>query len=876
MQNLKRTLLLLSLAAMMTLSLMPLSIVKAQQQPLFKVTIIAPGNANLVRRQWGQIFANSLQQLGIDAKLLYLNWAPVYDRVLTPLPENVGKTYDQGGYDIQLIGWTPGLKPEPRQVYYGGDPAFFAPDGQNYYLWNNTEANLLLDEFITATDPAVQEQKLQKWQSVYFREMPSSQIMYSSNHAAVTPELGNYAWIFFNVQPSPQWLTGKTSVVYCSTGEIESLLAPLSNSWYDTIIFSQINDGLEVVNNAGENIPALVESFDVSTDGFDWTYNLRSGVKWHDLYDFTADDVLFSLWALMNPAVGSQFVGYYQSVYGNRIKFTWENGTATWLNSTATPAKLGSITATDPLTVDFTLPELAIGKPYGYISPFLLSFANNIIPKHIFESMPAADWTTSVFNTGFGGPVTVPGITNSTYNGPIGTGPYKWVEFNPTAQIVHLQKFNQFWNRTQLEAIGQFGVTDYYVRFVADRTSAIAALENEEVDMLDPNYQLQTELIRPLTIDPSWAKVVLLEGSGRQEIGYNMRHPIFGTGVDTPLGKSDPARSAEAARYVRTAFDYAIPRQLIIDNLLSGFGRPAATPITPIQPYYNSSVTARPYDLAQAKHFLELAGYTVPSPPPPQTLPPITLGMSAVISGCFTGANGNPLSNRELLLMETTDNSTYKTSSVMIGRTTTDLSGWYTFTVTPSSTGTHYYYLFDRQAVAGTEWRYVAMMYVTSPQDLPVDLEMRLAAIESRLDALEIQLNELQNELASLEAQFAALNETLRSEITNIGTKLDDMKNQLEALTSQIEDLKVQLNALGATSDEITSLIAQIDDLETSISNVEADIADASSTLSNHVYDSDAKLDATTTIVYGALGIGIVGVVIALIAIAFSRRKPTP
>jgi ABC-type transport system substrate-binding protein len=59
-----------------------------------------------------------------------------------------------------------------------------------------------------------------------------------------------------------------------------------------------------------------------------------------------------------------------------------------------------------------------------------------------------------------------------------------------------------------------------------------------------------------------------------------MRHPVFGTGTETPLGKSNPERAAEAARYVRQAFDYLIPRQLIIDNLISGL----ATPGSPLQP----------------------------------------------------------------------------------------------------------------------------------------------------------------------------------------------------------------------------------------------------------------------------------------------------
>ena len=489
---------------MMTFSLMPLGIIKAQQQPLFKVTLIAPGNANLVRRQWGQIFANSLQQLGIDARLVFLGWGPVYDRVLTPPLENVGKTYDNGGYDIQLIGWTPGLFPEPRQLYYGGDPSFFAPSGQNYPLWNNTESNTLLDTFITSTNTTLQELTLQKWQSVYFREVPASQIMYQSNHALVDPDLEGYDWIYFNAQPSPEWLNWTANpqpeVVYASTGELLALVPPLSNSWYDTIVFTPIYNGLEQVNNLKQNIPALVIDKNSSTDGFRWTYNLRPGVKWHDLFDFNADDILYSMYALMNSATGSQFVGYFQSVFGNQVKFKWLNGTTTTLG---TGTRIGTMNATNPLRVDFSLPVLALGKPFGYIDPYLLAFGNNIIPKHIFEKIPPAQWATSVFNTGVGSM----NVGGTVYTGPIGTGPYKWVDFNAPAQVIHLQKFDQYWNRTQLEALGQFDVTDYYIRYIADKTSAIAALKNDEVDMLDINYQMQTEVITPGAFDPAWGRV---------------------------------------------------------------------------------------------------------------------------------------------------------------------------------------------------------------------------------------------------------------------------------------------------------------------------------------------------------------------------------
>jgi peptide/nickel transport system substrate-binding protein len=657
---------------------------------LFSVTIIAPGNANLLRRQWTQVFASNLQQLGIDAKVVYLGWTSVYDRALTPSAEFVGKTYDQNGYDILALGWTPGLGAEPRQLYYGGDPAFFAPTGQNYYLWNDAQSNSLLDQFITSTSDSEKASLLSQWQKLYIDQMPASQIMYQQAPVVVNPVIGNLytpktggeGWLYFNAQPYPQLLTrsdGKTSLTYCSTGEIDALNPPESNSWYDVIITSPIYDGLAeawpTLNGLSDlQTPALLSSWSHSTDGMTWTFNCRQGVTWHDGEAFTADDVVFSMWALMNSATGSQFAGYYQSVYGDNTKFTYSDGTSATLGS---GTRQGSITAIDKNTVQLTLPVLALGKPFGYFEPYLLSFANNIIPKHIFSNIAPADWATSPFNTGQGSMT----INGKTYTGPVGTGPYKWVNYDPVAQVVHLERNDNYWNATALKTNGLFQIKDYYIRFIADKTSALAALKNGEVDMLDYNYQMQTDIP---SIDSSWGKVIKLDGVGRQEFGYNMQHPIFGTGVNTPLGKSDPSKAAEAAKDIRIAFDFAIPRQLIIDNLLSGYGVSGATPMLPTQPFYDTTVTSRPYDLTQAKHYLELAGY---SPP--------TIGSTGVVNiqGILNDADGSPKPNTTVILSSTKENST--SSLTEVAHTITDDNGFYSFTITPADSGSYYYYLTD-------------------------------------------------------------------------------------------------------------------------------------------------------------------------------------
>jgi ABC-type transport system substrate-binding protein len=610
---------------------------------------------------------------------------------------------------------------EPRQTYYGGDVAFFAPTGQNYYLWNNTESNNLLDDFITSTSDSEKASDLSQWQKLYFDEMPASQIMYQAAPVVINPVIGNLytpptggeGWLYFNAQPYPQLLTrsdSKTSITYCSTSEIQALNPPESNSWYDVIVTAPIYDGLAEAWPTLSGIsdletPALLTSWSPSADGFTWTFNCRQGVTWHDGQPFSADDVVFSLWALMNPDIGSQFVGYYQSVYGDNVKFTYSDGTSVTLgNGTRT----GTITATDKNTVTAHLPVLANGKPYGYFEPYLLSFANNIIPKHILENIAPADWSTSPFNTGQGS-VTINGVT---YTGPVGTGPYKWVSYDPVAQVVHLERYDNYWNATGLKAMGLFQIKDYYIRYIADKTSALAALKNGEVDMLDYNYQMQTDVP---TIDSSWGRVINLDGVGRQEFGYNMQHPIFGTGVDTPLGKSDPTRAAEAARDVRIAFDYAIPRELIINNLLAGYGKPGATPMLPTQAFYENSVTARPYDLSQARHYLELAGYS----------PPTTSGLTIInLSGILNDTSGAPKPDATATLMETTDNSTFPNSLQAVSHTTTDVNGFYSFTISPTAAGTYYYYLLDDST--GT-YTYLGSYAVSAPS--PFNLTLVLAIV---------------------------------------------------------------------------------------------------------------------------------------------------
>jgi KaiC/GvpD/RAD55 family RecA-like ATPase len=91
-----------------------------------------------------------------------------------------------------------------------------------------------------------------------------------------------------------------------------------------------------------------------------------------------------------------------------------------------------------------------------------------------------------------------------------------------------------------------------------------------------------------------------------------MRHPVFGSGVDTPLGKSNPSMAAEAARHVRKAISHLIPRDKIANELLGSVGVQLASFLGPAWGlWYNKDLKPDSYDNNTAAAELRAAGYTV-------------------------------------------------------------------------------------------------------------------------------------------------------------------------------------------------------------------------------------------------------------------------
>ena len=769
---------LLIILASPILTINTLTLVNAQTTYLFKITIVAPGGANLLRRQWGLIIANSFQAVGIDARVVFLGWDGVYDRILTPTDTSlIGKTWDEGGWDALLIGWTPGSPVAPYagtfQIYYSAN----TPPNSNYYLWNNSESDADIDTFMSQGYNDAGIAAFKDWQAIQFDDLPASQIFYTQAIMAADIDLdfNGYEWIFDNIGPTPQYLSEMTEVVLSTTGELLDLNPPLSNSWYDTLVFNPVFDSLFGLNSEFAYVPNIATTYNKSPDGRIYDYTIRPGIMFHDGVELTADDILFSYLGYLNPATASQQSAFTAGYIGEDITFNWLNGTTTRLvidlaggvgyypaNDTTENDRKATITAVDQYSVRIEIADFGeTGLPSATFHPEGDGLA--ILPKHVLEAVPFSEWKTHTFDTGVG----TYEANGQTFSGPIGSGPYVFVSYDSTNALATLEKFDDYWNKTALENDGMFGVTTYYVKYVAGKDSAIADLRNGVAQILDQNYQLQNDYVAG---NLDFAKAYLLAGSGLQQLGYNMQHPIFGTGVDTPLGQSDPSQAALAAKYVRQAFDYLIPRQLIIDNLCAGLAEPGAVHVNPVSPYANEDIAARDYDPEAAKTLLAMAGYNVGvTPPPPTTTASYLLGQTIVVTGTF--ATDTVASQEEggivALLEMSTDDATW----TPVAQTITTTGGYYELLYTPTATGTYYL----RVTLTGVGALTAAISSASGPDFQYSGLT--LAVEPQTTESTEVSV-------VSLQSQITAATSSLTTQVASLNTQLTTLNSQLSSMTT--------------------------------------------------------------------------------------------
>lgn len=174
----------------------------------------------------------------------------------------------------------------------------------------------------------------------------------------------------------------------------------------------------------GTYVNELADSYEIAEDGLSITVKLRQDVKWSDGEAFTADDVLFT--------------------YEQKLKK--ENGGADGLYINDQPVSLEKI---DDYTVKFVLPAVS--------APALDNIVTEtyIIPEHVFKDEP--DFSV-----------------NQLKATPVGTGPYKFVEYK-NGEYIKLEANENYYK-------GEAEIDNLVLRIIESPDTTKVALQTGEVD----------------------------------------------------------------------------------------------------------------------------------------------------------------------------------------------------------------------------------------------------------------------------------------------------------------------------------------------------------------------------------------------------------
>lgn len=325
-------------------------------------------------------------------------------------------------------------------------------------------------------------------------------------------------------------------IVYGMTGDPVTFNPILSTDTTSGFVISRVFNGLVRANEKLELIPDLAESWEFSNDGLVWTFHLRKDVYWHDGTKFTSADVKYTYEAIKHPD--------YTGVRKTDFK------------------PITKIEAPDDYTV-----KLYLDKPYA---PLLSKLTIGILPKHVYEDTEIAKMKEHPANMN-----------------PIGTGPYKFKEWQKGQYILLEANDNYFGEGPYIEQI--------IVKFYQDNQVMLAALEKGDIDYMGAIPPDDVERVKEKYSD----RFVFKEfpRNGYTYIGLKQTHPIL------------------QDKLVRQALMYGLNREQIVNDVLKGYGTVMNANIPPVSWAYAGDVlNPYPYDPEKAKQLLEQAGWKTVGP----------------------------------------------------------------------------------------------------------------------------------------------------------------------------------------------------------------------------------------------------------------------
>jgi peptide/nickel transport system substrate-binding protein len=297
-------------------------------------------------------------------------------------------------------------------------------------------------------------------------------------------------------------------------------------------------------NEKFEYVGELASEIQRADDGSTVTFILRDNVKFHNGQPFTSADAKYTIETLLASNSGKS-ASFYEGSGATKQPY------------------ITSIETPDARTLVVHLSKSSFFQYNQVISNLV---AVGIIPQ---------------------------GSAASQKDKPIGTGPFKFLSYDSSQQVVEMQGNQDYWEGApQIKALR--------VRVIADAGALQAELKSGRVDMvsMDAASNLSPDALKSLEQDTN-LQVKQFPGANILYLGFNTQSP--------------PLNNAR----VREAIAYAIDRESIIRDLLLGRARIASS-ILPEESWAFTPGQKYSYDPAQAKRLLDEAGFRDPDGDGPQ------------------------------------------------------------------------------------------------------------------------------------------------------------------------------------------------------------------------------------------------------------------
>ena len=313
------------------------------------------------------------------------------------------------------------------------------------------------------------------------------------------------------------------------------------NFWSTTAYFNiNLFDPLLTYDKDYNLIGVLADKWEQSPDGKTWTFHLHPGVKWQDGVPFTSADVKY----------------HFMNILLNNTSF---------MRGFLDSAVLLGVDTPDDNTAIFHFKN-----PARADNIFANAHADCVIlPKHIYEGK---DFKTNPANLK-----------------PIGTGPFKLVEYVKDDHITMDANPDYFKGRPYLDRL------IWYI--IPKQQTAELAFQNGQLDEIHETVGL------PFADISSWQKMSDITVDTFQyyttwRMAFNFR----------PKAVAKFPWVADVR--VRQAMWHAIDRESIIKTVLYGITGVSDTAISnTIVPFYNPNTVKYPYDPTKAEQLLDAAGY---------------------------------------------------------------------------------------------------------------------------------------------------------------------------------------------------------------------------------------------------------------------------